>query len=120
MTVVSFPGASAIIGCPARHNAVRVLRGKESATFRGHIAADIIEDVARDFCENRLAADLKCFEISSCELGLVVEHFLEMRHVPVGVDRIPMEAATEMIVDSAGRHFAQREANHFPGVLAAV
>ena len=44
-------------------NAVRVLRGKESAFLRGHIAPDVIESIPRDFFEERFACDLKRFEI---------------------------------------------------------
>ena len=35
------------------------------------------------------------------ELGVVVEHLLEVRHEPVGIDRVAGEAAAEMVVDAA-------------------
>src|SRR5258708_4272418 len=35
------------------------------------------------------------------ELGIVVEHLLEMRHQPALVDRVARKAAAEMIVDAA-------------------
>ena len=38
---------------------------------------------------------------SSQELGVVVEHLLEVRHEPVGIDRVAGEAAAEMVVDAA-------------------
>ena len=38
------------------------------------------------------------------EFGVVVEHFLEMRHEPARVGRIPGEPAAEMIVDAALAH----------------
>src|SRR5467141_2249094 len=41
-----------------------------------------------------------------------------MRHVPVTIDRVTMEAAADMIVHPAGRHFAQRPQSHFERVLA--
>ena len=46
------------------------------------------------------------------ELRLVVEHFLEMRHVPEFVDGVAMKAAAEMIVHAARRHLVQREERH--------
>ncbi|HEY4748132.1 MAG TPA: hypothetical protein VIH38_11215 [Steroidobacteraceae bacterium] len=43
------------------------------------------------------------------ELGVVVEHLLEMRHQPALVDRIAREAAAEVIVDAALRHAVEGE-----------
>ena len=38
------------------------------------------------------------------ELGVVVEHLLEMRDEPDGVRRVPMKPAAELVVDAAVRH----------------
>ena len=38
------------------------------------------------------------------QLGVVVEHLLEMRHQPLFIDRIAGKAAAEMVVDAAGAH----------------
>ena len=62
-------------------------RPRRSRLLRGHVAMDVIEDIARDCFEEWIARDLKRVEISVSELRLVVKHFLEMRHVP--------EASTE-------------------------
>src|SRR4051794_31593333 len=80
----------------SRNFAVGIFRGKKSAALRRHIAPDIIERVARDRFEDWLASDLKCFEIGNRQLSLVVEHFFEVRHVPVSIDRIPVEPAAKM------------------------
>ena len=66
----------------------------------------------------RIARDLKRIEIGDGELRLIVEHFLEMRHVPITIDRVAMKTATEMIVHPAGSHFAQREQRHFEGMFS--
>ncbi len=43
-----------------------------------------------------------------------------MRHVPEGIDRVAVKAAAEMIVHSAGRHFAERKKIHLERMLAAA
>jgi hypothetical protein len=50
---------------------------------------------------------LESLEIGDRQLCLVVEHLLEVRHVPIAIDRVTMESAAEMIVYSARRHLAQ-------------
>src|SRR4029077_6157857 len=64
--------------------------------------------------------DLKCVEISGCELRLIVKHFLEVRHVPVTSDRVTMKTAADVIVHPAGGHFAQREQSHVERVFARI
>ncbi len=49
------------------------------------------------------------------ELGVVVEHFLEVRDVPVSVRRVAREPAAQMIVDAALGHFFQGVENHVAG-----
>ena len=80
---------------------------------------DVVEYVSRDFFEERLACDLKRFEVSDRQLRLVIKHFFEMRHVPEGIHRVPVKAAAQVIVHSAGRHFAERKEIHLERVLAA-
>src|SRR5437667_11773629 len=96
-----------------RNWAVGILSGKESDLFRSHVAGDVIENVARNGFELRIAGDLKRIEIGDGELRLIVEHFLEMRHVPVTIDRVAVKTTAEMIVHPAGGHFAQGENIHF-------
>src|SRR4051794_25307215 len=99
---------------------VGVFGGEKNTVFRGHVAAGVIQRIARDLLEQRLPRNLKRLEISDSELGLVIEHFFEMRDVPVGVDGIAMESAAEMIVHSAPGHFSKRENIHLQRVLAAI
>ena len=47
-------------------------------------------------------------EIIFQQLGIVVGHLLEVRHQPALVHRVTMEAAAELIVDAAPRHFFER------------
>jgi hypothetical protein len=63
---------------------------------------------------------LESFEIGDGKLRLVVEHFFEMRHVPVAIDRITVEAAAQMVVHATRRHFAEREEIHLERMSAAL
>ena len=68
----------------------------------------------------RVAQNLYCVEIGDGELRLVVKHFLEVRHVPVTIDRVTMKPAADVIVHSARSHFAQGEEHHVEGVFAGI
>ena len=43
-----------------------------------------------------------------------------MRHVPVGVDRIPVKSTTDMIVYSTSRHLSQCQQDHFQSMLPGI
>src|SRR6478672_2792121 len=86
------------------NRAVRIFGRVESARGRSHVAPDVIKNVAGGCGELCFARDLKSVEISAGQLRLIVKHFLEMRHVPMGVDRIPMKSTADVIVHSTSRH----------------
>src|SRR6266446_9486912 len=111
---------TAVIDRRYSNRTVRILGGIESTLGRSHVAPDVIKNVARGRGKLRIARDLKTIEISAGQLRLIVKHFLEMRHVPVGVDRIPVKSATEMIVYSTSRHLSQCQQDHFQGVLPGI
>src|SRR5204863_511380 len=121
------------------NGAVGVLGGEKAAFFRRHVASDVIEDVARNCfeldphrrfrvrlslagerIEVRIARNLYCVEISVGELRLIVKHFLEVRHVPVTINRVTVKSAANVIVHSACSHFAEREQRHIESVFAGI
>src|SRR5439155_20714245 len=46
------------------------------------------------------------------EQGVVIQHLLEVRHEPLLVDRVAMEAAADEVVHTAERHVVERPACH--------
>ena len=58
--------------------------------------------------------------VDAQQLGVVVEHLLEVRHHPVGIDAVAGEAAAELVVDPATGHRLQRPGRHRQGTLGAV
>ena len=53
------------------------------------------------------------------EQRLVVQHLLEMGDEPLGVGRVAMKAAPELVVDTAASHRVQRLLHHLEGRLLA-
>ena len=47
--------------------------------------------------------------IEGCNLCIVIEHLLEVGDQPYRVDRITMETAAHLVVDSAFRHLFERQ-----------
>ena len=50
--------------------------------------------------------------IDAQQLGVVVRHLLEMRHDPLRIDAVAVEAAAELVVDAARRHSVERAEDH--------
>ena len=92
--------------------AVGVLRGIEAAQRIGQVAQDVVQRVLGDGREEVVAGGLSRLEIRQHQLRLVVEHLLEVRHAPLAVDRVAMEAAADVIAHAAHRHRAQRVGGH--------
>src|SRR5262249_59889112 len=70
--------------------AVGVLGRREAALGPAEVAQHVVAGLARDAGERRLARYLPALQIARDELRLVVEHLLEVRHVPEAVDRVAM------------------------------
>src|SRR5437899_11362827 len=73
-----------------------------------HLAADVRERLLDDLLEAWLAAQPPAIQVEPDELRVVVEHLLEMRHQPLAVRRIAVEAAADVVVDAAGPHLPER------------
>src|SRR5439155_4363449 len=100
--------------------AVGIFGGKKSAFLRGHVAADVIENVAGDCFILPISRDLVSVEIRDGELRLVIKHFFKVRHVPVTIDGVAVKATADVIVHAAGGHFAQGESRHFERLFASI
>ncbi len=96
--------------------AVRVARRPESAARIGHLAQDEVERLAHDARKAGASRDLPRLQIDDSELGVVVQHLLEMRLEPLCVGRVTMEAAAELIVDAARGHRLERVHDHLQGL----
>ena len=92
--------------------AVGVLRGVEAAGRAGHLPHDVVQDLLGDGAVERLAGHLPSVQVDAGQLGVVVEHLLEMRRQPVIVHRIAMESAAELVVHAAAGHGLQRLGDH--------
>ena len=92
--------------------AVGVLGAVEPAKRVGHVAEHVVERLADDAEVVFPLGLLPGVEITAGQHGIVVQHFLEVRHEPLGIDAIAMESAAEMVVDAACRHVIERDDDH--------
>ena len=96
--------------------AVGVERGGEAALGRAQLAQQEVGGLAGDPLPQRPAAT----RVDAEQQAVVVEHLLEVRHHPAGVDAVAREAAAELVVHAAARHRLERPVEHRGGALATV
>src|SRR5437899_5005628 len=92
--------AVAGIANPGYNGAISIFGRERAAFLRYHVASDIIQNVARDGFVLRVSSYLETVKIRNRELCLNVEHILEVRHVPVTIDRVTMKTADDVIMHS--------------------
>ena len=69
---------------------------------------------ARVFCE------LERQEMDTGELGIVVEHFLEVRDEPEPIRRVAVITTSELVADAASGHSIEREQHHVQGIRGVL
>src|SRR5438874_12319487 len=111
---------TAVIDRRYSNRAVRIFGRIKSTLGRSHVPPDVIKNVSGSCDEIQFPRDLKSVQISARQLRLIVKHFLEMRYVPISVDRIPVKSATDMIVYSTSRHLSQCQQDHFQSMLPGI
>src|SRR5882724_7099923 len=112
--------AVAGIADPGYNGAISIFGREKAAFLRCHVASDIIKNVARNCFVLRVSSYLEGVKVSDRKLCLIVEHFLEVRHVPVTIDRVTMKTAADVIMHSPRGHFAQRKQSHLERLFAGV
>ena len=88
---------------------VGVLRRGEAAARQAQLAHHVVERLLRHVAVPLLAGEQPRVEVRRDEERVVVEHLLEVRHEPLRVDRVAVEAAADEVVHPAGRHPVERE-----------
>ena len=83
---------------------VGVLRRGEATPREEHLAGQVVEGGLDRAPVGDVAAELMGVEVDGGELGVVVEHLLEVGHGPAGVDAVAMEAAPELVEDAPAQH----------------
>ena len=88
--------------------AVRVLGGGEPAAGLPELPQQVLAGLDGDAAVRLVPRHLPRADVQAGEQRVVVEHLLEVRHVPPGIGRVPMEAAPHLVVHAAGRHPVER------------
>ena len=71
-------------------------------------SADPLDNSLAHFTEKAVARDLIAVQVVLEQLGIIVGHFLEVGDAPALVDRIAMESAGDLVIDSALGHCFER------------
>ena len=98
---------------------IGIQRGRKRPALGGHLAPEPFHRLGGALAEQRLAAPAIGQRQHLQELGVVVEHLLEMRHEPALVDRIAREAAAEVVVDAALADALERVLDQLEEALVA-
>ena len=89
--------------------AVGVEAGVETALGRAHVAPCPGDDAARRMRERCIPGRPPGIGVHREQRRIVVEHLLEMRDRPFGVDAVSAETTAELIVDAALGHARERD-----------
>ena len=92
--------------------AVGVERAEEAAVRRAHLAQRPVQRLLAGAPQQRVARRQPAVQVGARQQRVVVEHLLEVRHGPGGVDAVAREAAADLVVDAARGHRAQRLERH--------
>src|SRR6266511_626370 len=95
---------------------VGVLGGEDPAAGVVHLSEDVVEDPFGHSAIAALPRDLPGPRVEPPELRVVVQHLLEVGDVPPLIDRVAMEASTDLIVDPARSHPVERGLRHLERV----
>ena len=99
--------------------AVRVERRREAALGGPQLGEQPVAGFFRDPARQRAAGAPPQVRVHAGEQRVVVQHLLEVRYDPAGVDAVPGEAARQLVVHSAPGHRAGRRLGHGQGLVAA-
>ena len=83
-----------------------------------HLPQQVVERLLHDAAVPRIAGGLEQLEVEPRDLGVVVEHLLEVRDQPARVDRVAMKPAADLVVDASVGHAAAGEHDRIEKVLA--
>ncbi len=87
---------------------VGVLGRVEPAGRMAEVAQHVADRLLDHLPVALVARELEGVQVDLDEERLVVEHLLEVRYQPALVDRVPREAAAQVVVDAARRHGVER------------
>ena len=91
---------------------VRVSRRVEAAVRRHHVVQHPVRGLVRDGLEQGLAGREEGLRVQGQQGTIVVQHFFEVRDLPVAIDRIAAETSAQVVVDAALRHARECQRDH--------
>ncbi len=82
---------------------------KDTAFGVGHIPPEVIQNPSCHLSKRPVPSQGIRIQVCAGQLGIVVQHLLEMRNVPILIDTVSMESATNLVIHAAGCHLMQSE-----------
>ena len=99
---------------------IGIQRGVKAAARRAHLAQRPLAGGVQHGVETRAGGDLRRLRVQAQQLAVVGQHFLEVRDVPFGIDRVAAKAAAQMVVDAAAGHLFERQQRHAQRLFVAA
>ena len=99
---------------------VGILRGEEPAVGMAHLAEQVLARLGGHPPVALAAGDLPRPGVDPRQLGVVVQHLLEVGDEPHRIGRIPVEPPTELVVHAAVRHAVERGLKHLGGIRESL
>ena len=92
----------------------------QAPVFVCHGHVEVVEYLYCDLLEKVDVGELPCAEIHAGQLCVVIEHLLEVRDDPLGIDGVAGKPTEEVVVDAALRHGGQLADEHVEAVFFGV
>ena len=91
---------------------VGVLGAVETAFRRQHLAFQVLKRAQRPVQQLGVPTDGVAAQEYPHQLGIVVQHLLEVRHAPASIHAVTVKAAAELVTDAAAQHGLQAVQGH--------
>lgn len=90
---------------------------KEAAFGMSHVPPEVIQNPSCHLSKGPVPSQGIRIQVSAGQLGIVVQHLLKMGDVPMLIDTVSMESATNLVIHAAGCHLMQSECCHLQSLI---
>src|SRR6185312_1101909 len=91
---------------------VRIKAGRKSALLGAHLGYQPGHSLADNTLGQRVTAATPPVRVRAEQQSIVVQHFLEVRHYPRGVNAVAGESAADLVIYPASRHRFESLTSH--------
>ena len=99
--------------------AIGIFGAVETTSVVRHVLEHVVTDLFRDNQVTLVAGRGERIHIGVQQQRVVVQHLFKVRHQPTGIDAVPSEPASQMVVDASIGHAVERLGGGFEQVRVA-